>query len=77
MRVTDAIARADRVAPENFDYNLHEDLDPTVLRMLANHEHTGWELSFDALGHEVRVTSEGGVFVDGVRCEASEEPLYE
>ncbi len=71
-QVTDALARADQAAPENFDYTLHEDLNPTVLRMLANHEHTGWEFSFDARGHEVRVTSEGGVFVDGVRCEASE-----
>ncbi|MEF8813188.1 MAG: HalOD1 output domain-containing protein [Halovenus sp.] len=76
-RVTDALARADQAAPEQSDYNLHEDINPTVLRMLANHEHTRWELSFDALDHEVTVTSEEGVFVDGVRFDAREEPIYE
>lgn len=76
-RVTDALARADGAAPEEFEYTIHEDINPTVLRLLANHEHTRWELSFDARDHEVTVTSERDVLVDGVRVEATEEPIYE
>lgn len=76
-QVTGALARADQVAPANFEYSLHEDINPTVLRMLANHEQTQWELSFDALDHEVTVTSEGSVFVDGVRFDATEDPISE
>lgn len=76
-QVTDALAHADQVAPANFEYSLHEDINPTVLRMLANHEQTQWELSFDALDHEVTITSEEGVFVDGARFAATEELIYE
>ncbi|MEF8881496.1 MAG: HalOD1 output domain-containing protein [Halapricum sp.] len=76
-QVTSALAHADQVAPANFEYSLHEDINPTVLRMLANHEHTRWELSFDALDHEITITSEEGIFVDGVRFDTTEELINE
>lgn len=67
LEVLEALADADRVAPTELEYTLHDYVDPEVLVALADVD-TRWQFSFQVETHEVTITSDGRLFVDGVLC---------
>lgn len=66
--VVHALAEADRLDLDEVEYTLYEYLNPGVLTALAEHDRGSWEFTFTAADHEVTITSDGRLFVDGVLC---------
>ncbi len=66
--VVEALAEADRLELEEVEYTLYEYINPMVLTELATHDTGTWTFQFDIADHEVTVTSDGRLFVDGVLC---------
>ncbi|MFA9426662.1 HalOD1 output domain-containing protein [Natronorubrum sp. A-ect3] len=66
--VVEALAEADRLDPYEVEYTLYEYINPEVLTQLAGDEGNTWEFTFDVADHEVTITSDGQLFVDGVLC---------
>lgn len=66
--VVEALAEADRLDLEEVEYTLYEYVNPTVLTELANYDAGTWTFRFDVADHEVTLTSDGRLFVDGVLC---------
>jgi hypothetical protein len=63
--IVDAIASATNVEPGELDIVLANHIDPDALNLLAEHEYSTWTVTFELPDHEVTVTSEGGILVDG------------
>lgn len=61
-----ALADADGVAPDETDYRLAEYVNPDVLTKLARSEESTWTFTFQVSDHQVTLTSDGQVFIDGV-----------
>ncbi|GEM_PF-594268 len=61
-----ALAESEGRDPSELDYTLYEFIDPEVLAMLAAEEKTPWTFTFAVSDHQVRLTSDGKIFVDGV-----------
>lgn len=61
-----ALADSEGRDPSELDYTLYEFIDPEVLAMLATEKKTPWTFTFTVSDHQVRLTSEGKVFIDGV-----------
>ena len=61
-----ALAESEGRDPSELDYTLYEFIDPEVLAMLAAEEKTPWTFTFGVSDHQVRLTSDGKIFVDGV-----------
>lgn len=59
-----AVATADGVDPSDLD-PLYEYLDPDVLDQLSNQDRTKWSLTFQYLDHQVTVTHEEQILIDG------------
>lgn len=70
VKVVEAIARSDNRAPSEVDFNLSDDIDPAVLEKLNDMEAGVWEFTFRVSDHQVRLTSDGTIFVDGVKHES-------
>ncbi|WP_440769343.1 HalOD1 output domain-containing protein [Natronorubrum sp. DTA28] len=66
--VVEALAEADRLELEEVEYTLYEYINPMVLTELANHDTGTWTFRFEIADHEVTVTSDGRLFVDGILC---------
>ena len=66
--VVEALAEADRLDPAEVEYTLYEYINPGVLTQLAGDDENTWEFTFDVADHEVTITSDGRLFVDGVLC---------
>lgn len=66
--VVTALAEADRLDLEEVEYTLHEYINPAVLTELASNDGGSWEFTFKVADHDVRITSDGRLFVDGVLC---------
>lgn len=66
--VVEALADADRLDLEEVEYTLYEHINPAVLTELADHEGGSWKFTFEIADHEVTITSDGRLFVDGVLC---------
>lgn len=66
--VVEALAEADRLELDEVEYTLYEYINPTILSELAACETGTWTFQFDVADHEVTVTSDGRLFVDGVLC---------
>lgn len=64
--IVQALAEADGVTPEELEYTLADHISPDVLERIVA-EGYSCELSFHVPGHQVTVTGDGQVFVDGVR----------
>lgn len=64
MQVVRAIADIEGVAPEDLDFRLYDVIDPDALDALAEHSN-GWKIEFVANGHDVLVTGDGRIVVDG------------
>lgn len=69
IAVIEAVADAEQVQPEELD-PLYEYMEPSVLSALASRDDASWKLSFEVEDHEVKVTSEGSLFVDGYHAES-------
>lgn len=59
-----AVAAADGVDPSDLD-PLYEYLDPDVLEQLSDQDQTSWRFTFQYLDHQVTVTHEIQVLIDG------------
>ena len=66
--VVQALATADRLDLDEVEYTLYEYINPAVLTELADHDGGSWEFTFEIADHEVTLTSDGRLFVDGVLC---------
>ncbi|NUB91658.1 hypothetical protein HT576_11600 [Haloterrigena sp. SYSU A121-1] len=66
--VVQALATADRLDLDEVEYTLYEYINPAVLIELAAHDGGRWEFTFEIADHEVTLTSDGRLFVDGVLC---------
>ncbi|OIB56673.1 PAS domain-containing protein [Natrialba sp. SSL1] len=63
--VVAALAAADGSDPGSLGYTLADYVDPTIIERLVA-SNTASELSFQVPGHEVTVTADAEVFIDGV-----------
>jgi len=64
-----AVADADGVDPMELD-PLYEYIDPEILDRLADQEKGPWRFTFRFSDHQVTVTHDGEVLVDGVAATA-------
>ena len=62
-----AIAEADEIDPLDMEYVLQEYVDMDALAQFATYSKTSWTLSFELPNHEVTVTSDGSILVDGTQ----------
>lgn len=72
IELVEAVADAEGVDPRDLDV-LHEHVPLDVVEQLSKHETASWTLSFELPDHDVTVTSEGVVLVDGTRRSADIE----
>ncbi|MFC3478273.1 HalOD1 output domain-containing protein [Halobacterium litoreum] len=63
-RVVEAVAAADGVEPADVE-TLHAYVDPDALRKLDEQDGGEWRLTFQFADHQVTVTHEARVLVDG------------
>lgn len=68
VSVVQALATADRLDLDEVEYTLYEYINPAVLTELAENDGGCWEFAFEIADHEVTLTSDGRLFVDGVLC---------
>jgi hypothetical protein len=67
--ILEAVADEKGIDPEELDFRLTEYIDPDAIARLAAHQTASWTLSFELPDHNVTVTSDGLVLVDGVHKE--------
>lgn len=67
VEVAEAVANAEGVNSTELGYALEDYISTDALEMLAAHDGSEWTLSFDLPNHEVTITSDGLVLVDGER----------
>jgi len=63
--IVTAVAEAEDVGPTEFEYAVGEYIDLEAVEQLATHETASWTLSFELPDHEVTVTGDGAILVDG------------
>ncbi|WP_226483266.1 HalOD1 output domain-containing protein [Natrinema amylolyticum] len=66
-RVIECLADADGLEPTELDYNLHDYIDPDVLRKLGEMERGTWEITFQVSDHQVTINQDGGIIIDGAK----------
>lgn len=71
VALINALSHADGVPPDDLDYSLHESIDTDAILALEAHPNTSWELSFDVPEHEVTVSGQGFITVDGVKFDTT------
>jgi hypothetical protein len=64
-RVVRAMAAADGVEPADVN-PLYDYIDPEVLYMLDEQEQSEWSLTFQYSDHQITVTHESQVLIDGI-----------
>lgn len=69
VRIVEAVADAKGVDPTKVETPIPEHVDTEAIRLLAAHETASWTLSFELPDHNVTVTSDGLVLVDGAQKE--------
>ncbi|WP_254837730.1 HalOD1 output domain-containing protein [Natronomonas marina] len=67
LPVVEAVADAKGVDPNEMEMSLQDHVDTDAIRLLAAHDDATWTLSFELPDHEVTVTSDCVVLVDGAR----------
>lgn len=70
VEVIEAVAQADGVDPTEVDFSLSDHIDPTVLEKLGDMDGGVWELTVRVSDHQVRLTHDRAIFVDGTKYEA-------
>jgi len=68
--IVGAVAEARGVDPEELDFTLYEYIAADALHQLEAHGESTWTVTFEVPEHQVTVTSQGGVFVDGQQEQA-------
>ncbi|NUB92562.1 hypothetical protein HTZ84_04205 [Haloterrigena sp. SYSU A558-1] len=63
--VVKAVAAQDGVEPGELDL-LYEYIDPEVLENICEQEKGDWNFTFQYSDHQVTLTHEGQIFVDGI-----------
>lgn len=66
--VVECLAAADGLEPTELHYNLHNYIDPAVLRKLGAMEKGTWEITFQVSDHQVTLNQNEEIFIDGVKC---------
>lgn len=74
LEIVDALATTEHSAPQELAYSLHEYVDTDALRALATMEQTDWKLTFQVPDHQVTVTGEGRIHVDGTLVRVADMP---
>ncbi|QZP39496.1 HalOD1 output domain-containing protein [Halobaculum magnesiiphilum] len=67
VEVVEAIAHAKGADRDEVDRPLQEFIDVDAIQLLASHDSASWTLSFELPNHNVTITSDGLVLVDGAR----------
>jgi hypothetical protein len=67
VEIVEAIADAKSVDPDELNTPLQASIDTDAIESLAAHDTASWTLSFELPNHNVTVTSDGLILVDGVR----------
>lgn len=67
VAVVEAVAEAKDCEPTNLDFTLEDYIPTDALKQLAAHQEGSWTLSFKLPNHNVTVTSNGPILVDGSR----------
>jgi len=70
-----AIAEVKGTEPSELDLALYEYIEPEAIQQLASHGTASWTLSFELPEHQVAITSEGAVLVDGTERRQLKQPL--
>lgn len=63
--MVEAIADAKDSEPGELDIALHRHIELDAIQLLVSHENASWKLEFELPNHDVAVTSDGLVEVDG------------
>lgn len=63
--IIEGVAHVEGKTAEELDLALYDYIDPDAIRMLVEHPSESWELTFDVRSHQVCVTGEGVVEIDG------------
>lgn len=71
--VIESIAESKGVPPSELDFVLHDYIDPEALDLLASHDGGPWTLSLELPEHEVTITSDGLILING-RKEGAWQP---
>jgi len=61
-----AVAEAEGVEATELDVVIQSHIDIEAVSELAAHESATWTLSFELPDHDVTVTSDGSILVDGI-----------
>lgn len=67
VEIAEAVAEAKGVDPRELEVSLHEYVEMDALEQLLDHDAASWTFSFELPNHDVTVTSDGVVLVDGTR----------
>lgn len=70
VEVIEAIAQSDNQHPSEVEFTLTDYIDPEVLMKLTTMEGGIWEFTFRVSDHQVRLTHNNTIFVDGVKRKA-------
>jgi hypothetical protein len=65
--ITEGIAEAKGTESDELDVSIYEYVEPDAIQQLASHGTISWTLSFELPNHNVTVTGDGLVLVDGAR----------
>ena len=68
-QIVEVIAEVERQNPMDLEFVLQDYIDTDALEALAKHSSTSWTLEFEVASHEVLVSGDGRVEVDGHRQE--------
>jgi len=74
LEIVDALATTEHRAPQELEYSLHEHVDTDALQALASMDRTDWELTFHVPDHQVTVTGDGSIHVDGTLVSVADLP---
>lgn len=65
--IPEAIADAQNTEPEDLEVALENHVNTDSIRSLTKHKSDSWRLQFEIPNHTIRVTGQGGIFVDGAQ----------
>lgn len=63
--VVGAIAEAEGIEAHELEYSLYQYVDPEAIEGLVGMDDAEWELTFSVPDHEVTLSSDGGIRIDG------------
>lgn len=60
------VAAVEDTDPAELDFVLQDFIPGDAIRLLADHKTATWRLWFELPRHEITITSDGAIFVDGI-----------